>query len=164
MVCPPGIVTEKRDPLEVLQQQIDQRGLKLTRQRRLIAEVFFESGGHLATEEVWERVRNVDPHVSLATVYRAMKLFSEVGLASAHRFDGTTTRYEPADRRDEHHDHLICVECGKIVEFVDDTIEHAQESVAESYGFVVTHHRMELYGVCPDCQGEAKPQSSVTSM
>ena len=155
MLCRALTVSEKRDPLEVLQQQIDRRGLKLTRQRRLIAEVFFESGGHLATEEVWERVRHVDPHVSLATVYRAMKLFSEVGLASAHRFDGTATRYEPADHHEEHHDHLICVECGKIVEFMDDTIEAAQDSVAAAHGFEVTHHRMELYGLCPDCKSPA---------
>lgn len=145
-------MNEKRDPLEVLQQQIDRRGLKLTRQRRTIAEVFFESGGHLATDELWERVRAIDPHVSLATVYRAMKLFSDCGLAAAHRFDGTSTRYEPADDGADHHDHLICVTCGKIVEFVDQTIEVAQDKAAELHGFQVTHHRMELYGHCGECQ------------
>ncbi len=142
----------KRDPLEVLQQQIDRRGLKLTRQRRTIAEVFFESGGHLATDEVWERVRSIDPHISLATVYRAMKLFSECGLAAAHRFDGTSTRYEPADDSDEHHDHLICIACGKIVEFLDEEIETAQTRAAAQHNFEVTHHRMELYGRCGECR------------
>lgn len=158
-------MSEKRDPLEVLQEHIDRRGLKLTRQRRLIAEVFFESGGHLATEDVWEQVREVDPHVSLATVYRAMKLFSEVGLAAAHRFDGTATRYEPADEDAEHHDHLICVECGRIVEFMDPEIERMQEAVADRNGFSVTHHRMELYGICAACTAEAdkSAQGSATS-
>lgn len=145
-------MNSKRDPIEVLQHHIDRRGLKLTRQRRLIAEVFFESGGHLAADDVWDRVRRTDPNVSLATVYRTMKLLTECGLAAPHRFEGTSVRYEPAAEAEEHHDHLICVKCGRIVEFVNESIEALQHRVARENGFVVTHHRMELYGECAVCR------------
>jgi Fur family ferric uptake transcriptional regulator len=156
-------VNTKRDPLEVLQHHIDRRGLKLTRQRRLIAEVFFDAGGHVAADQVWDRVRHTDPNVSLATVYRTMKLLTECGLAAPHRFDGTSVRYEPAAEEEEHHDHLICVKCGRIVEFVNESIEALQERVAREAGFVVHHHRMELYGECAGCRTRAEAQGLATS-
>lgn len=99
-----------------------------------------------------ERVRQLDPQVSLATVYRTMKLLTEVGLASPHRFGDRITRYEPSEHDHEHHDHLICTACNKIIEFVNEKIEHLQHEVAEANGFLVTHHKMELYGLCAQCQ------------
>jgi Fur family ferric uptake transcriptional regulator len=139
------------DPLAALRDFVASRGLKFTRQRELIAEVFFRSGGHLKVEDLLERAREVDPQVSLATVYRTMKLLTECGLAAPHRFGDRHTRYEPAEGDDEHHDHLICTGCRRIVEFYDPRIEALQEQVAADNGFKVTSHRMELYGLCREC-------------
>lgn len=134
----------------MLRDYVARNGLKFTRQRELIADVFFKSGGHLKVEDLLERVREVDPQVSLATVYRTMKLLTECGLAEPHRFRDGHTRYEPSEGEDEHHDHLICTVCGRIVEFYNSDIERLQEQIAASFGFRVTHHRMELYGSCED--------------
>jgi Fur family ferric uptake transcriptional regulator len=147
------------DPRATLRDYVASRGLKLTRQRELIADVFFRSGGHLKVEDLLERVREVDPQVSLATVYRTMKLLTECGLASPHRFGDRHTRYEPAEGEDEHHDHLICTRCQRIVEFYDPRIEALQDQVAADNGFRVTSHRMELYGICADCQAARAEQS-----
>jgi Fur family ferric uptake transcriptional regulator len=128
-----------------------EKGLKSTRQRALIVETFFQAGGHVSVEDVWSRVRKVDQRVSVATVYRTMKLLAESGLAHARNFGDGQTRYEAAVGR-EHHDHLICTSCGKIIEFENDRIEALQEHVAKRHGFKVTSHKMELYGLCRDCQ------------
>ena len=142
--------TTKDEPLEVLKDYVAKNGLKFTRQRELIADVFFKAGGHLKVEDLLDRVREVDPQVSLATVYRTMKLLTECGLAEPHRFRDGHTRYEPSEGEEEHHDHLICTECGRIVEFFNSDIERLQEQIAASFGFEVAHHRMELYGKCQD--------------
>jgi Fur family transcriptional regulator, ferric uptake regulator len=143
------------DPRDVLKTYITKHGLKTSRQRELIAEVFFESGGHLRIEDLLERVRTVDPKVGQATVYRTMKLLTKCGLAEPRQFGDGHTRYEPAHEKEEHHDHLICTSCGRIIEFVNNQIETLQDRVAKAHGFVVTHHKMELYGVCADCQRNA---------
>ena len=128
-----------------------ERGLKSTRQRSLIIETFFGSEGHLSVEELWAKVRTSDARVSVATVYRTMKLLGESGLAHARNFGDGQTRYEAAVGR-HHHDHLICTNCGAIVEFENDRIEAMQDAVARRHGFRVTSHKMELYGLCKDCQ------------
>jgi Fur family ferric uptake transcriptional regulator len=130
---------------------LEQRGLKHSRQRELVAEVFFDAGGHVAVEELTRRVRAEDPRVSVATVYRTMKLLSECGLAVARQFDGGQTRYEPGAGR-AHHDHLICTSCGEIVEFANPRIEALQVRVAASHGFEVASHKLELYGRCARCR------------
>lgn len=108
--------------------------------------------GHVTVEELVARVRKDDPRVSLATVYRTMKLLAECGLASARQFgDGQQTRYEAAAGR-EHHDHLICRVCGEIVEFSNDRIEALQDVVAKRHGFEVESHKLELYGRCAQCR------------
>lgn len=142
---------DEPDPRETLKEYVAKHGLKFTRQRELIADVFFKAGGHLKVEDLLERVRAIDPQVSLATVYRTMKLLTECGLASPHRFGDRITRYEPSEGDQEHHDHLICTSCERIVEFCNERIEALQDEVAEEHGFRVTHHRMELYGVCAAC-------------
>ena len=119
--------------------------------REEIIDIFFEMHGHLSVEDVWSRVRQDDPRVSVATVYRTMKLLSESGLAHARNFGDGQTRYEPAVGR-EHHDHLICTRCGAIIEFENDQIERMQDAVARRHGFKVTSHKMELYGLCKSCQ------------
>lgn len=136
---------------ERLSRYMAEHGLKSTRQRSLIIDTFFALGGHLSVEELWSRVRQDDAKVSVATVYRTMKLLSDCGLAHARNFGDGQTRYEAAVGRD-HHDHLICTRCGQIIEFENDRIEQLQETVAKSHGFRVTSHKMELYGLCLDCQ------------
>ena len=139
--------------IQALRTFIAKEGLKNSRQRETIAQVFFESTEHIRVEELLQRVRQVDPKVSQATVYRTMKLLVDCRLAEARQFQDGQTRYEASDDEGHHHDHLICTKCGKIVEFVDERIEELQEEVAASHGFKVSDHKMELYGVCdsPDC-------------
>lgn len=137
---------------ETLRAYVAKKGLKFTRQRELIAEVFFASSGHLKVEDLLEKVRALDPQVSLATVYRTMKLLTECGLASPRQFGDGHTRYEPSEDGEQHHDHLICTRCGLIVEFLNPHIEELQDRVAAEKGFIVTRHKMELYGLCEACQ------------
>ncbi len=136
---------------EMLARFMAEHGLKSTRQRTMIVETFFETEGHLSVEELWDKVRGADARVSVATVYRTMKLLSESGLAHARNFGDGQTRYEAAVGR-HHHDHLICTNCGTIVEFENDRIEAMQDAVARRHGFKVTSHKMELYGLCKNCQ------------
>jgi Fur family ferric uptake transcriptional regulator len=146
--------SHERDKERVLSRYMAQHGLKSTRQRSLIIDTFFTSGGHLSVEDVWNKVRKLDARVSVATVYRTMKLLSDCGLAHARNFGDGQTRYEAAAGRN-HHDHLICTRCGTIVEFENDRIEQLQEAVARKHGFTVKSHKMELYGLCRDCQRSA---------
>ena len=136
---------------ELLARFMAEHGLKSTRQRSLIVETFFASEGHLSVEELWDKVRGSDARVSVATVYRTMKLLSDSGLAHARNFGDGQTRYEAAVGR-HHHDHLICTNCGTIVEFENDRIEAMQDAVARRHGFKVASHKMELYGLCKNCQ------------
>jgi Fur family ferric uptake transcriptional regulator len=140
---------------KIFDRFVAERGLKSTRQRSLIIEIFFGLDGHLSVEELWSKVRSTDARVSVATVYRTMKLLAESGLATPRNFGDGQTRYEAAVGR-HHHDHLICTRCGTIVEFENDQIERMQDLVARKHGFKVTSHKMELYGLCRTCQrGEA---------
>ncbi len=139
-------------PQKILRDYLVRHGLKASRQRDVIADVFFRAGGHMRVEELLSEVRKIDPKVSQATVYRTMKLLTDCGLAEARHFGDGQTRYEASDEGGEHHDHLICTSCGTIVEFMNDRIETMQDKVAREHGFLVTHHRMELYGLCPSCQ------------
>lgn len=138
-------------PAAALHAYIEREGLKHSRQRELIVEAFFAMNGHVTVEELVARVRKDDPRVSLATVYRTMKLLAECGLASARQFGDGQTRYEAAAGR-EHHDHLICRVCGEIVEFSNDRIEALQDVVAKRHGFEVESHKLELYGRCAQCR------------
>ena len=126
------------------------RGLRRSRRRERIAEIFFGLGGHVSVAELVARARRVDRRVSMATAYRTMKLLTEGGLVIARRFGDGQTRYEVATGR-AHHDHLICNVCGSITEFADDAIEDLQDAVARRHGFAVERHRLELYGRCARC-------------
>ncbi len=155
----PVPMSEQATKEELLSRYMAQRGLKSTRQRNLIIETFFSTTGHLSVEDVWAKVRQRDAKVSVATVYRTMKLLGECGLAHARNFGDGQTRYEAAVGR-HHHDHLICTRCGAIVEFENDRIEALQEAVARKHGFRVTSHKMELYGLCRNCQRLAASAAS----
>jgi Fur family ferric uptake transcriptional regulator len=149
-----------RSPLEVLGAFIAKSGLKHSRQRDLIVEAFFEMGGHVPVEALVTRVREEDPHVSVATVYRTMKLLAECGLAEPRQFADGTTRYEVASGR-HHHDHLICTECGAIDEFESDAIEEMQLQVARDHGFEVERHKLEIYGRCQRCRHRSERRREV---
>lgn len=136
---------------EMLKAQLARRGLKSTRQRTLIVDTFLAAKGHLDVDALLAQVRQADPRISAATVYRTMKLLAELGIAHAQRFGDGHTRYESAVDR-HHHDHLICTRCGNIIEFENDRIEALQDSVARRHGFKVTRHKLELYGLCQSCQ------------
>ena len=133
-----------------LAEHLARHGLKQTRQRDAILETFLGADGHLTSEQLYERVRREHPDMGAATVYRTLKLFCEAGIANAHHFRDGVTLYE---REGHHHDHLICTDCGEIVEFESETVEREQERVAQSHGFSLSGHRHILYGVCirPDC-------------
>ncbi len=133
-----------------LKEYLTRHGLRLTRQRRVIADAFFESEGHPNIDELYDRVRRLDPRIGQATVYRTLKLLVDSGLAASSRFGGAATRYEAADA-DDHHDHLICTGCGRIIEFRNDAIERLQEEIAASHAFVMLDHKMEIFGICSSC-------------
>jgi Fur family transcriptional regulator, ferric uptake regulator len=121
------------------------KGLRITEQRRVIARILSESEDHPDVETLHERASAIDPKISIATVYRTVRLFEEAGILARHEFGDGRARYEAAS--DEHHDHLIDVETGKVVEFVDEELEALQKRIAEKLGYRLVDHRMELYGV-----------------
>ena len=127
------------------------KGIKLTDQRKVIARVMSESketygeADHPDVDELYNRVSKIDPKISIATVYRTVKLFEESGILTKHEFKGGKARYE--ELNEGHHDHLIDVKSGEIIEFVDEEIEKLQKKVAEKYGYTLVDHKLELYGV-----------------
>ncbi len=125
--------------------QCEAKGLRLTEQRRVIAAVLEESDDHPDVEELYNRASAHDPHISLATVYRTVKLFEDWNLLEKHEFGDGRARYETTDR--EHHDHLIDINSGEVIEFVDDEIEELQEKIARKLGYKLKGHRLELFGV-----------------
>ena len=125
-----------------------ERGLKMTGQRRVVARVLSDAGDHPDVEELYRRASALDQHISIATVYRTFRLFEEAGILERHEFGDGRSRYEAAS--ETHHDHLIDVETGNVIEFVDDALEALQKRLAEKLGFRLVDHRMELYGVSLD--------------
>lgn len=140
--------------MERFKDHLREQGLKYTTQRRAIAQVFFRDvEGHQSLNDLLASAQAVQPSIGYATIYRTMKLMSECGVALEHRFADTgLTLYEP-NLEGDHHDHIICLTCGRIVEFEDDRIEILQDEVAKRHGFDVRKHRHEIYGDCttPDC-------------
>ena len=128
----------------VIETKCINKGVRLTDQRKLIAKVMSESYDHPDVDELHKKVSKLDAKISIATVYRTVKLFEEAGIVSKHDFKGTKARYEQATK--EHHDHLIDVNTGEITEFVNGDIEKLQKQVAEKLGYKLVDHRLELYG------------------
>ena len=131
------------------------KGLRSTRQRDIILDVFLSTHEHLSVEELYLKVRASNPGIGQATVYRTLKLFVEAGLAREMALPDGQTRYEH-QLTGEHHDHLICTRCNAIIEFEDETIERLQQEIAKRHGFVLTNHRMQLCGICPACSSADK--------
>ena len=121
------------------------KDIKLTDERKSIAKVMSESNDHPDVDELYKRVSKIDSKISIATVYRTVKLFEEVGILTKHEFRGGKARYEEIN--EGHHDHLIDIKSGEIIEFVDDEIEKLQKKVAEKHGYTLVDHKLELYGI-----------------
>ncbi len=130
---------------ETIIERCEAKGLRLTGQRRTIAAVLEEASDHPDVEELYARASAADPNISLATVYRTVKLFEEAGILEKLEFGDGRARYEDADR--EHHDHLIDIQSGEVIEFVDPDIEALQEKIADKLGYELRGHKLELYGV-----------------
>jgi len=122
-----------------------EKGMRMTDQRRVVARVLSESHDHPDVEELYRRAHQVDPHISIATVYRTVRLFEEAGIIARHDFRDGRSRYEEAP--DHHHDHLIDMKTGQVVEFMDDEIERLQTAIAQRLGYKLVDHRLELYGM-----------------
>ena len=130
---------------ETIEQKCLAKGVKLTEQRKIIAKVMSDANDHPNVDELYNRVSKIDSKISIATVYRTVKLFEESGILAKHDFKGGKARYEEVS--ESHHDHLIDVNTGEIIEFVDEEIEKLQKKVADKYGYELVDHKLELYGV-----------------
>jgi len=135
---------DNRTIAERLEHLCSERGMKMTPQRRVVARVLSSASDHPNVEEVYRRAVEIDPKISIATVYRTVRLFEEVGILARHDFGGGKARYEEA--QEEHHDHLIDLDSGRVIEFHDDEIEALQRKIAERLGFRLVGHRLELFG------------------
>jgi len=135
-----------------LEQQCVDKGLKMTGQRRVIAKVISESDDHPDVEMLYQRAVKHDPHISIATVYRTVKLFEEAGITQRHDFGDGRARYEEAP--EEHHDHLIDLKSGKVIEFTNEAIEKLQHEIAKNLGYRLVDHRLELYAVPVENSGK----------
>ncbi len=127
------------------------KGLKSTHQRDDIVSIFLKENKHFSVEELYRKLQKIDPQIGQATVYRTLKLLVDAGLATECQFSDGFTRFEPV-HQGEHHDHLVCLKCGKIIEFENDKIEQQQKKVAREHNFKLANHKCVLYGYCSKCK------------
>lgn len=147
---------------EIFLDHIQKAGLRRTSQRDLILEIFLRTEDHLSSEDLYWLVQKQDPSVGHTTVYRTLKLLTDAGLAREVRFGDGKTYYEHHYNH-EHHDHMICTECGKVIEFFSAEIEDMQDKAAALFGFKPTHHSLRMWGVCEECQRQESAQQSTPS-
>ena len=145
----------KQNAIEQLSAYLANQGLKSTRQRDRILQVFVKAGRHFSAEELYLLIKRTDRRIGYATVYRTLKLLTLAGLAHERRFEDGITRFE-YDVAQGHHDHLICTTCGRIIEFENEQIEALQQGVAKKNRFQVQSHKLELYGHCEECQKKGR--------
>jgi Fur family transcriptional regulator, ferric uptake regulator len=143
---------KEEDFIEELKRIVKQKGLKYTEQREIVLSILLQADDHLTAEEIYNKIKEEFPetNVGIATVYRALSFLEEVELIASINFGTDGKKYESNAK--SHHDHLICTDCSKIIEFIDDEIEKRQEKVAKANKFKITGHSMQLYGLCEDCQ------------
>ena len=144
-----------QEELQVLREHLSHKRLKQTQQRESILKVFLQAKRHLTVEELHDLVRKQNRSIGLTTIYRTMKLFCECNLARANHFEEGRVRYEQQFKT-AHHDHMICLECGETLEFVNQQIERLQEKAAAQFGFEMIDHRMEIFGYCKRCKKNTK--------
>jgi Fur family transcriptional regulator, ferric uptake regulator len=140
-----GTRSRERAVSDRIEKLCIEKGMRMTEQRRVIARVLSDAHDHPDVEELHRRAHAVDPHISIATVYRTVRLFDEAGIITRHDFRDGRSRYE--EHPDQHHDHLIDMKTGKVVEFMDAEIEALQEAIAKRLGYKLVDHRLELYGM-----------------
>ena len=143
---------ELNEYLEELKGLIKKRGLKHSAQRELVLKILYHASGHLSPEEIYNQVKKRNPAIGLATVYRTLSFLEKEGMVDSISFGAEGKRYEL--NRGEHHDHMICLECGRIMEFYNEELERLQEEIANSCDFKLITHQMNLYGLCKECQKE----------
>ncbi len=140
--------------MDRIEQLCVDKGMRMTDQRRVVARVLSNATDHPDVEELYRRSAAVDPHISIATVYRTVRLFEEAGIIARHEFRDGRARYEEAPQ--DHHDHLIDMKTGKVIEFMDEEIEALQAAIARRLGYRLIDHRLELYGVPLDAEEDSK--------
>lgn len=138
-------------PQHIFFEYLRKNKMVATEQRRIVLEVFLEASEHCSSEDLYQEISKRDSTISSATVYRTVKLLVDSGIAEQMSFGDGVVRYESRFNR-QHHDHLVCIKCGKKVDVVDKRIEKLQHYLAEKYGFTLNSHKMILYGICPDCR------------
>ena len=146
-----GKKEEFKKEKEIFLEHIQKEGLRRTAQRDLILEIFLKTEDHLTSEDLYWLVQKEDPNVGQTTVYRTLKLLTDAGLAREVRFGDNKTYYEHHYNH-EHHDHMICTECGKVIEFYSEELEAMQDEMADKYNFKPTHHSLRILGICNECQ------------
>src|SRR3989442_10049037 len=146
---------------EVFYQHIQKKGLKRTAQRDLILDVFLDTEGHMSGEDLYRLVQAEDPTVGQTTVYRTLRLLTEAGLAREVRFGDGRAHYEH-NYKHQHHDHMICSDCGKIIEFYSPELEALQDAMAAKHKFELTSHLLRMIGICADCRRKAPDQKRAT--
>jgi Fur family ferric uptake transcriptional regulator len=148
---------------EVFQRHIQRAGLKRTAQRDLILDVFLRTEEHMSSEDLYRLVQKEDQSIGHTTVYRTLKLLTDAGLAREVRFGDGRTRYEH-NYKHPHHDHMICTECGKTIEFFSADLERLQDKIAAKHEFEITNHTLRMFGYCADCRTRAaRPDNELSS-
>ena len=156
---------ERREEFDVLDDYLAQNGLKHSKQRESILQHFLDTSGHMTADDLYRVIHRKHPGIGRTTIYRALKVFVDAQLADAIELRDGLTRFEHKFRH-AHHDHMICVECGTILEFVSQEIERLQDEIAEAYGFVIESHRHQMFGRCQKCtrsRKSARPLNQTTS-
>lgn len=157
-----GKKDEFKEEKAVFEEHIRKRGLRKTTQRELILEVFLQTEDHLSSEDLYWLAQKKDPNIGQTTVYRTLKLLTEAGLAREVRLGDGRTYYEHHFDH-EHHDHMVCTECGRVIEFFSPEIEALQDEMAEQFGFKPTHHSLRILGICVDCRKKEQYLKSAAS-
>jgi len=144
-----------KNKLEEFNSCVSKKGLKFSKKRELIVDYFIKAKRHFTVEQLYDEIKRIYPGISYTTIYRTLKLLVDCGIASIHHFGEDETRFELRDR-EQHHDHLICKKCGRIIEFTHQGIEKFQTDVAKKYGFLPQNHTLQIYGLCKICRKHKK--------
>lgn len=150
---------ERREEFQVLADHLSANGLKHSRQRELILQHFLDTGGHMTVDDLYRVIHRKNPGIGRTTIYRALKVFVDAKLADAIELKDGLTRFEHKFRH-AHHDHMICIECGTILEFLSAEIERLQDEIADAYGFQIESHRHQIFGLCQKCFRGAKQRNA----